>query len=194
MKAAVTFITLLLAGCATSPSASIEWSIKDPGCYQKGAMDAFLAPDDDMGLTDLRIGALPDTGGGPGLMVHFRRHVSGLFAQDLGQPDLLFAVGRWKLSCVIVVSSSTCPQAEAIYKDLEAASIPVGFAFDDPTGIEVTHGTTYFLSSRDGQGNRINWSYYGSDHPLQKKIGAALDELSACAKPAEIEFRKHDSY
>jgi hypothetical protein len=188
MKSIATVLTLFLAGCTTSRS--IEWSVTEPGCYKNGVEDAFMAPDDGMGLTDIRIGRLPDTGQGPGMMVHFRRHIDGAFGQNRSQPDLLLAVGDWKNSCVVVVQSSACSQAKEIYSSLSSATIPVGFAFDDPGGIQVMHGTQYFLSSRDGQGNLLNWSYYGPDHPLQRTISDALDNLEVCAKPAAEAFQQ----
>jgi hypothetical protein len=188
MKFIGTALILLLAGCATSRS--IEWSVTEPGCYKHGVADAFMVPDDGMGLTDIRIGRLPDTGQGPGMMVHFRRHIDGPFGQDRGRPDLLLAVGGWENSCVVVIQPSACPQAEKIYSSLSSATIPVGYAFDDPSGITVMHGTQYFLSSRDGQGNPINWSYYGPDHPLQQTISDDLDNLAACAKPAASAYQQ----
>jgi len=123
-------------------------------------------------------------------MAHFRRHLDGAFGQITGEPDLLLAVGAWESSCVVVVQQSACPQAEAIYSALASASIPLNHAFDDPSGITVLHGTQYFLSSRDGEGNQINWSYYGPDHPLQRQISAALDNLAICAEPAADAFQQ----
>jgi hypothetical protein len=181
MRLIATSLAILLAGCAST--APFEWSVVEPGCYKKGVAYAFLASDD-MGLTDIRIGRLPDTGQGPGLMVHFRHHLDAAFGESTRQPDLVIAVGVWQSSCVAIVEQSACPQANAIYSALASASIPVGHAFDSPSGITVLHGTEYFLSSRDGEGNQLNWSYYGRGHPLQQTISTALDKLSVCAKPA----------
>ena len=183
MKLFAASLTLLLAGCASHHS--YEWADLEPGCYEKrGLYEAR----DYMGLTDIRIARLHDTGQDPGLMVHFRRQIKGIFGQDKGQPDLLLAVGDRQRSCVIVLQQSACPQAEAIYTALTSATIPVGYAFNDPTGITLLHGTTYFLSSRDGQGNQIDWRYYGPDHPLQQTLSNALDNLAVCAKPAATAF------
>lgn len=194
MKSFAASLVLLLAGCATGSGidvgAPFEWAAVEPGCYDRGISDAFWAPDQ-IGLTDFRIGRLPDSGQGPGLIVHFRRHLSDAFAVASNKPpDLLIVVGDWQSSCAAVIQQSACPQAEALYSSLALSSIPLNHAFDDVTGMILLHGTQYILSSRDGEGNQVNWSYYGQGHPLQQKIAAALDNLASCAKPAAGAFRR----
>lgn len=157
-------------------------------CRTQGILGAS-ANSDDLEVSDIRIARLPDTDQGPGLMAHFRRHAEVPLGETRQQPDLLLVMGGWNDGCEIVVTQATCPQAEAIYASLASASIPVGYAFDDPAGAEVMHGTVYFLSSRDGHGNLIEWSYYGPGHPLQEQIHRALDDLEVCAEPAAPAFR-----
>ena len=178
---------LLLAGCTSVPDEL--WSVEESGCYNKGVINAFLAPDD-VGLTDIRIGSYPGTGEGYGTMVHFRRHTAGVFGSERGNPDVLIAVGRGQKSCVVVLDESACPKAIAAYKNLSVVSIPVGFEFDDPTGVTITHGTQFFFSSLDGKSNRLNWSSYGQPHPLQEAISSALHDLAICTEPATAEFER----
>ncbi len=174
-------LAILVASCATiEPDGG---TATQPVCTQRGIADAFEDPGD-LGMTDIQIARIPDTGQGPGMRVHFRRHAEVSFGEARKPPDLLLAVGDGGTSCTIVVPQPACPQAERIYAELASASIPIGFAFDNPTGAELMHGTLYLLGSHDGHGNAIDWLYYGPGHPLQEQIDQALDALAACAEPA----------
>lgn len=199
MKLLTSTIALVLAGCVTTSRIDSQdpfaWSSLGSGCYEHGLADAISMPDD-VGLTDIRIGRLPDTGQGPGLMAHFRRHAEGAFSGSARRaPDLLLVVDDWRRSCAAVVELSDCPNAESIYSSLSVSSIPIDHAFNDPQGITLLHGTQYFLSTRDGKGNELDWRYYGSGHPLERKISASLDDLALCATPAALAFlRRGSSY
>lgn len=194
MKTLAALFALTVAGCASVKyDAPLEWSSLGTGCYEKGLSDVLLLPDQfetEIGLTDIRIGRLPDTGQGPGLLAHFRRHLNGPFGQSTDEPELFLAVGDWKRSCSILIKQDTCPIASDIYAKLAAQSIPIGFAFDNPQGITVMHGTMYFLSARDGQGNQTDWTYYGLDHPLQETVSSSLDQIQTCAEPAAAAFHR----
>jgi hypothetical protein len=188
-------LVLALAGCtALRPHEEpLPWASLGTGCYPRGLSEPLLMPDDigtGLGLTDIRIGRLPDTGNGPGLMAHFRRALDGPFGQRTGQPTLLLAVGDWRGSCAVLLERGACPAAERMHASLAALSLPVGHAFSDPQPLQVIHGDTTFLSVRDGHGNQNDWSYVGLDHPVQAAVWAALDELEACAEPAAQAFSR----
>lgn len=187
-------VILLLTGCASArPEVSLaHWSTMEDGCRSNGLSEVVLFPDDldtEPRPTDIRIGRLPDPSNGPGLLVHFRQGRSGVFAQATEPPRIFLAVGDWSSSCSVLIDHDTCPAAAAIYKDLATRSIPIGHAFDDPIMPTVLHGTTYFLSTRDGHGNQTDWSYVGIGHPLQDALTDALDRLAQCAAPAARAFQ-----
>ena len=193
MKTIAACIALTLAGCAsTNPyRPSLEWSSLGTGCHSRGLSEVLLLPNDfetQISLTDIRIGRLPDTGQGPGLLAHFRRHLDGRFGQSTAEPDLFLAVGDWERSCSLLIEMNTCPGAMEAYATLASMSIPIGYAFHKPQPFQVMHGDMYFLSVRDGHGNQTDWSYYGLDHPLRESISSALDSLEACAEPAARKF------
>jgi len=194
MKTVGAFIVLTLAGCASyQPYQPLEWSSLGTGCHSRGLSEVLFLPDDldaQISLTDIRIGRLPDTGRGPGLLAHFRRHLDGPLGQSTGEPELFLAVGDWKKSCALLIKQNACPVAREIYESISSKSIPIGHAFHNPRPLQVMHGDTYFLSVRDGHGNQTNWSYHGRDHPLREAISAALDSLEACAEPAALEFSR----
>lgn len=191
-----TLLSLAGAGCATTTApaptpAFVDWSTLTDGCRSHGLAEVMLFPDElgmELHPTDIRIGRLPDTGNGPGLLVHFRQGRNGIFAQATEPPKIFIAVGDWKRSCSIQINHDACPSAAGIYEDLATRSIPIGHAFDQPTGMTVLHGTTYFLSTRDGHDNQANWSYVGIRHPLQEVLDAALDDLAECSAPAVRAF------
>jgi hypothetical protein len=195
MKTLVVLLALTLTNCASTKKYTppLEWSSLGTGCHARGLSDVLLLPDEfetEISLTDIRVGRLPDTGQGPGLLVHFRRHLDGPFGQSTGHPELLLAVGDWKRSCSILIRQDACPGASEIYGSLASQSIPIGFAFDNPQPLTVIHGTMYFLSTRDGQGNQTDWSFYGVDHPLQEAVSSSLDKLGNCAEPAAAAFQR----
>ena len=195
MKIVGALVALTLAGCAgIQPyQLPLEWSSLGAGCHSRGLSEVLLMPDDietRISLTDIRIGRLPDTSGGPGLLAHFRRHRDGPFGQSTGEPELFLAVGDWSSSCSLLTEQDTCPVAAGIYESLSSMSIPIGHAFHDPHPVQVIHGDMYFLSARDGHGNQLDWSYYGLDHPLREAISVALEELAVCAEPAALEFSR----
>ena len=183
-------LSLTCAGCATKSApapAFVDWSTLADGCRSHGLAEVMLFPDElgmELHPTDIRIGRLPDTGNGPGMLVHFRQGRHGIFAQATEPPRIFIAVGDWNRSCSIQIDREACPSAAAVYEDLAARSIPIGHAFDDPIGITVMHGTRYFLSTRDGHDNQANWSHVGISHPLQAALDAALDDLAECSAPA----------
>lgn len=195
MKIIAAILSLGLYGCASSPYIEpLEWSFLGTGCYDRGLSEVLLFPDSSgttLGLTDIRIGRLPDTGNGPGLVAHFRQGLNGPFGQSTHHPQLFLAVGDWSKSCSVLVEHVSCPQASRIYDQLKAKSIPIGHAFDDPMGLTVIHGTQYFLSARDRHANQMDWSYMGSDHPLQDFLDTALDSLGQCAAPAASQFERY---
>jgi hypothetical protein len=181
----VSILMLLVSGCATN----YGWSVATPGCYNKGLQRALFAPEaTDLELTDIRIGKMPDTGQGPGLLVQFDRKLDPAMGTPLAPPQLIIGVGDWERSCVIVIPEAKCPPARDIYAALSRASVPVGFAFDSPSGINIFHGTQYFLLAEDGQHNNLQWSYYGPGHPLQAQIDEGLTALESCAKAAHDQF------
>lgn len=192
----MTFATLLvlaLAGCASvrAYEEPLDWSTLGTGCYAQGLSEPLLRPDDfgtSLELTDIRIGRLPDTGNGPGLMAHFRRGRDGFLGQRTSAPTLLLAVGDWHRSCAVLLEQEACPAAERLHASLAALSLPVGHGFADPQPIQVIHGDMTFLSVRDGHGNQTDWRYVGLDHPVQTAVWAALEELAACAAPAAEAF------
>lgn len=195
MKIVGTFVVLALAGCASNQpyQPPLEWSSLGTGCHSRGLSEVLLLPDypeTQISLTDIRIGRLHNTGQGPGLLAHFRRHLDGPFGQSTGEPELFLAVGDWKRSCSLLIKQDTCPVAREIYESLSSMSIPIGYAFHNPQPLQVIHGDMYFLSVRDGHGNQTNWSYYGLDHPLREAVSAALDKLAVCAEPAALEFSR----
>ena len=182
----IPILALLMSSCATS----YGWSVSTPGCYPKGLGEALFTPEaTELGLTDIRIGRLPDTGQGPGLLVQFDRRLDPAMGTPSAPPQLIIGVGDWARTCVVVVPEANCPPAHDIYAVLSKASIPVGFAFDDPSGINILHGTQYFLMATDGQHNNLHWSYYGPGHPLQAEIQSGLNALEACAKVAHDQFQ-----
>lgn len=194
MKAITLLVIVLLTGCASAPPevSLAHWSTMENGCRSNGLSEVVLFPDDldtELRPTDIRIGRLPDSSKGPGLLVHFRQGRTGVFAQAVEPPRILMAVGSWNNSCSILIDHDACPAAAAIYKDLATRSIPIGHAFDDPIMPTVLHGTTYFLSARDGHGNQTDWSYVGIGHPLQDVLTDALDRLAQCAAPAARAFQ-----
>lgn len=182
-----------MSGCATGASPAIaDWSTMSDGCRASGLPEVVLWPEDvgvQLHPTDILIGRIPDTGNGPGLLVHFRQGRTGAFAQSAEPPKLFMAVGSWNNSCSLLIDAGTCPGAADIYRDLAERSIPIGHAFDAPLVPAVIHGTQYFLSTRDGHGNRMDWSYVGIDHPLQDALAMALDSLAQCAAPAARAFQ-----
>jgi hypothetical protein len=187
-------LSLASSGCATTALPEFaDWSTITDGCRSHGLSEVMLFPDDlgmELHPTDIRIGRLPDTGKGPGLLVHFRQGRNGIFAQATEPPRIFIAVGDWNHSCSIQIDHAACPSAAALYQDLAKRSIPLGHAFDDPMVPTVMHGTTYFLSARDGHGNQTNWSYLGISHPLQATLDVALDTLAQCATPAANAFNE----
>jgi len=195
MRIIAAILSLGLCGCASAPNLEpLEWSSLGTDCYDRGLSEVLLFPDSSgtmLSRTDIRIGRLPDSGNGSGLVAHFRQGLNGPFGQSTRQPQLFLAVGDWRKSCSVLTEHVNCPQAARIYDQLKVKSIPVGHAFDDSVGLTVLHGTEYFLSSRDGHGNQMDWSYVGSDHPLQDFLDAALDSLSQCAAPASAQFEQH---
>ena len=195
MRTIATLLAIGLSGCASAPYVEpLDWSSLGSGCYDRGLSEVLLLPDDfgtRLNLTDIRIGRLPDTGNGPGLVAHFRRGLNGPFGQPTGQPQVFLAVGDWKKSCSVLLDVSDCPQSTEIYGQLAAQSISIGHAFDDAIGLTVIHGTTYFLSTRDGHANQMNWSYVGSEHPLQKQLDTALDSLNQCAASAATALSRY---
>ena len=179
-------LALLMSGCATT----YGWAVDAPGCYPKGLQEALYTPEaTELGLTDIRIGRLPDTGQGPGLLVQFDRRLDPAMGTPLAPSRLIIGVGDWERTCVVVVPETSCPAAHDVYSALAKASIPVGFAFDDPNGINVLHGTQYFLLAKDGQHNNLQWSYYGPGHPVQAQVEAGLNALDSCAKVAHDQFQ-----
>lgn len=195
MKIVAALIALAISGCASTKSYTppLEWSSLSTGCYTRGLSDVLLQPDyfeTEISLTEIRIGRLPDTGQGPGLLAHFRRHPDGPFGQSTGQPELFLAVGDWKRSCSVLMKQDDCPGASKLYEMLASQSIPIGYAFENPQPFTILHGTMYFLSARDGHNNQTDWSYYGRDHPLQEAVSSALDELESCAEPAAAAFTR----
>ena len=193
MRMAKLLMVLLATGCASSPPAVevANWSTMTDGCRPHGLSEVMLFPDEPgMALhpTDIRIGRLPDTGKGPGILVHFRQGRNGIFAQATEPPGIFIAVGDWSRSCSLRIDHDACPSAATLYQDLATRSIPLGHAFDDPIMPTVLHGATYFLSTRDGHGNQTHWSYVGTRHPLQEALDVALDSLAQCAAPAAHAF------
>lgn len=195
MRKFAALLVLALAGCASlHPYPDpLRWASLGTGCYPRGLSDVLLLPDDmgtGLGLTDIRIGRLPDTGNGPGMMAHFRRGLDGPLGQSTTAPTLFLAVGDWDRSCAVVVDREACPAAGRVYASLASLSLPIGHAFDDPQPLQVIHGDMTFLSVRDGHGNQTDWSYVGLDHPLQTATWEALEELAACAEPAARAFAR----
>lgn len=192
MKAITLLVILLLVGCASAPPVEPYGSLSTEGCRPVGLPEVLLWPEDvgvQLHPTDVLIGRVPDSGDDPGFLVHFRQGRTGVFAQAVEPPRILMAVGSWNNSCSILIDHDACPAAAAIYKDLATRSIPIGHAFDDPIMPTVLHGTTYFLSTRDGHGNQTDWSYVGIGHPLQDALTDALDRLAQCAAPAARAFQ-----
>lgn len=177
---------LLSTGCA----ATYGWSVTSAGCYSKGLQEALFSPEaTELGLTDIRIGRMPDTGQGPGLLVQFDRRLDPGTGIPQAPPQLIIGVGDWKRTCVIVVPEAQCAAARGAYIALSKASIPIGFAFEDPSGITVLHGIQYFLLAKDGQHNTLAWSYYGPGHPLQAQIETSLSSFESCASVAHSQFQ-----
>ncbi|RDZ26020.1 hypothetical protein [Lysobacter silvisoli] len=194
MKTGIALLALTLSSCASlsEERRPLEWSSLGTGCYDRGLSEVLFWPDRslEIGLTDIRIGRLPDTGQGPGMLAHFRRRLDGPFGQSTAPPELFLAVGDWKRTCAVLIQHSACPAAQEVYAHLASQSIPIGFAFDDPTAFTVMHGTIHALSVTDGQGNQTDWSFVGLDHPLQDAVARSLDKLESCAAPAMVAFQQ----
>jgi hypothetical protein len=147
-------------------------------------------PDGDLGNMDIRIGRLPDTGNGLAHLIHFDRRFGGL-GEIQGPPRVRLSVGDFnKRTCTVVVDEVDCPESAEAYRRLASQTLPLGFLFDDPSGLSLMHGTTYYLQSFDGNGNETRWSYYGSPaHPLQKEIDKTIADLSRCLSPVSAAYR-----
>jgi hypothetical protein len=177
-------ILLLVAGCASVP---FGWSFERAGCVERGLFEALAVPDaTDLGWTDIRVGKLPDTGQGPGRAVQFSMHRGGMAPAD--ENSLAVAVGDWQRTCVSILPMSQCPEAAQAYEMLAEITLQVGYKFEQPEGITVLHGTQYFLTAKDGEGNRLDWSYYGPGHDAQRTIDSALHMLEHCAQSTRAEF------
>ncbi|WP_156969944.1 hypothetical protein [Arenimonas malthae] len=184
-----------LAGCK---SVDFGWSPTETGCVERGLFEAMEEPGDlpegDLGNTDIRVGRLPDTGNGLAYLVHFDRRFGGL-GQVMGSPRVRLSVGDWnKRTCTVVMDQDECPESAEVYQRLASQSLPLGFLFEDPSGLSLMHGTTYYLQAFDGNGNETRWSYYGSTaHPLQNEIDRAIDGLSRCLSHVQAAYRRGPS-
>ena len=181
---AIFSLPLLLASCATTP---FGWSFERAGCRDRGLFEALAVPDaTDLGWTDVRVGKVPDTGQGPGLAAQFSMQRGGM--GQAGEASIAIAVGDWERACVSIIPASQCPEAAQAYELLAKITLPVGYKFDRPEGITVLHGTQYFLTAKDGEGNRLDWSYYGPGHDAQRTIDTALHMLEGCAANTRLRF------
>ena len=172
----------LLASCATQP---YEWQFATTECRDLGLSGALFVPEAaELGLADIRIGRLPDTGRGPGVAIQFIRNYD--FSGQVREPEIIVAVGDWgNRTCTMRMAESDCEGARTQYLELAALSLPVGHRFDDPVGINLLHGTQYFLASVDGESNELYWSYYGEYHPVLAVLDQTLEALSQCTQGAQ---------
>jgi hypothetical protein len=191
MRNIVAIAAIVLSGCASNPYVEpLVWTSLGDGCYERGLSEVLYEPshfNNIIGVTDIRIGFMPDTGQGPGFMAHFRQN-NIPYSKRTKMPEILLAVGNGKRSCTVLLTQEDCPVAITIYEELAKMNIPISFSFDKPTGITLMHGTDYFLSFKDGQSNQTDWRFYGINHPIQEAIDQALVKLETCAKPAYDAF------
>ena len=184
-------VATTLVGCK---SAEFGWSPTETGCVARGLFEAMENPGElpngDLGNTDIRIGRLPDTGNGLAHLIHFDRRFGGL-GQVQGPPQVRLSVGDFnQRTCTVVMDEADCPEAAEAYRRLASQTLPLGFLFEDPSGLSLMHPTTYHLQSFDGNGNETRWSYSGSPaHPLQDEIDRTIDGLSRCLAPAAAAYR-----
>ena len=87
MRIIAAILSLGLCGCASAPNLEpLEWSSLGTDCYDRGLSEVLLFPDSSgtmLSRTDIRIGRLPDSGNGPGLVAHFRQGLNGPFGQSV---------------------------------------------------------------------------------------------------------------
>ena len=188
-------VATIFAGCAT---AEFGWSPVETGCAERGLFEALEepgeVPEGNLGNTDIRIGKLPDTGNGLAHLIYFDRRFGGL-GWFQGAPRVRLSVGDFNgRTCTVVMDETECPESAEVYRRLASQALPIGFQFEDPSGLSVMHGTTYYLQSFDGNGNEIRWSYVGSPaHPMQLEIDRAIDELTRCLSAADSAYRQEPS-
>ena len=114
--------------------------------------------------------------------VRVLQFIRGLDEEGVGesQKRLLIGMGNAENSCIAIVPSSACPGVDDAYNRLAKIAFPVGYRFDQRNRTEVVDGTIYFLASKDGEGNTLNWSCSGLVHPASEEIDTPFQTLESC--------------
>lgn len=186
-------LTALCSGCVTMKPEE-GWSPTTPGCAPQGLVFALAYPEAaSLGMTDLRIGRLPDTGSGPGQMARFDRNLGGGLTGSIptAPPQLVLSVGDLQRTCTVVLDEQQCLQAGDVYRRIIGSRLPVAQFHEEPNWLTVTHGTEYFLLARDGRSGVLDWRYVGAPaHEMETAIDAALNDLANCFALPEAMFNE----
>ena len=180
----------LLSSCASSQPQEAAWQPTQTGCSNHSLGDSLLWwGTSGLSWASYRLAIEPDTGQGPTILVILDSGKSNPWGNPNGRstqklPVFIGAVGGTSRTCVINIPFSKCPAARSVYNTLQHTSIPLGFDMDNPLGITVLHAPTYYLDYSDGQGNRNQWRFYGTGHPLQAVIKKSIKKLRGCWAPA----------
>lgn len=173
-------LTIILTSCTASNAPNIDWQWEplETGCQSKALSWLSLSEHSEMSLASIRFGKQPDTGQGPVFLATLDSGVE-LMGKNR-EPFLIAAYGDYHKSCVIKMPLSECKEANEVLEDFSKAQIPITYAFEDPVGIVVLHGNTYYLSFKDGQNNFNTWSFYGYDHPMIELIEKSTKKIEHC--------------
>jgi len=181
MKLLIFPLLVLLTSC-TSTNVDFDWEPLETGCQNKALFWPALTEYSEISLSSVRFGYQPDTGRGPAFLVTIDSGANHMEQTD--ESFFLAAYGDYEKSCAIKMPLDECPEAGVLLEELAKVQLPLVYAFDNPEGILLMHGTNYYLSSNDGLGNFNTWSFYGYGHPMIEIIEQSKQKIEHCTSKA----------